>query len=50
VGLGGTFVAIADDPNALFYNPAGLSNLPDVPTIITSVGILGLGRTNSTFA
>ncbi|MFA5779619.1 MAG: hypothetical protein WC947_05745 [Elusimicrobiota bacterium] len=26
-GLGGAFTAIADDANALFYNPAGISNL-----------------------
>ena len=26
-GLGGAFVAISDDANALFYNPAGISNL-----------------------
>ncbi len=26
-GLGGAFTAISDDANALFYNPAGLSNL-----------------------
>jgi hypothetical protein len=50
LGLAGAFTAIADDPNAIYYNPAGLSNLPDVPTIISSVGMLGLGRTNSTFA
>lgn len=50
LGLAGAFTAIADDPNAIYYNPAGLSNLPDVPTIISSVGLLGLGRTSSTFA
>ncbi|MFH0948093.1 MAG: hypothetical protein V1833_03745 [Elusimicrobiota bacterium] len=26
-GLGGAFTAVADDANALFYNPAGISNL-----------------------
>lgn len=26
-GLGGTFVAVANDENALFYNPAGLAHL-----------------------
>jgi len=28
LGMGGAFTAVADDENALFYNPAGLSNLP----------------------
>lgn len=50
VGMAGVFTSIANDPNAIYYNPAGLSTLPDVPTFITSVGLLGLGRTNSTFA
>lgn len=26
-GMGGAFVAVADDENALFYNPAGLKNI-----------------------
>ncbi len=28
VGMGAAFTAIADDPTALHYNPAGLANLP----------------------
>ena len=27
LGMGGAFTAVADDENALFYNPAGLSNI-----------------------
>ncbi len=27
MGMGGAFTAVADDENALFYNPAGLSNI-----------------------
>ena len=27
VGMGGTFVAVADDPSAIFWNPAGLASL-----------------------
>jgi len=50
LAMAGVFTAIADDPNAIYYNPAGLANLPDVPTFVSSVGMLGLGRTSSTFA
>ncbi|MDR0926519.1 MAG: hypothetical protein LBO69_01970 [Ignavibacteria bacterium] len=50
IGLAGSFTAIADDPMAIFYNPAGLSNLSETPTIISSISMLGLGRSNSTFA
>ncbi|MCL0033534.1 hypothetical protein M1M99_01810 [Thermodesulfovibrionales bacterium] len=28
LGMGGAFTAVADDENALFYNPAGLSRIP----------------------
>src|SRR5215470_15693040 len=27
VGMGETFVAVADDPSAIFWNPAGLASL-----------------------
>jgi len=27
IGMGNAFVAVADDPSAIFYNPAGLVNL-----------------------
>jgi hypothetical protein len=29
MGMGGAFVAVSDDENALFYNPAGLSQVPE---------------------
>ena len=28
LGMGGAFTAVADDINSIFYNPAGLANLP----------------------
>jgi hypothetical protein len=37
MGMGGAFVAVSDDANALFYNPAGLSRIDTV-----SVSILPL--------
>jgi long-subunit fatty acid transport protein len=27
LGMGGAFVAVADDANAIYYNPAGLANV-----------------------
>ncbi len=50
IGLGGTFTAIANDPSAIYYNPAGLSNLNFEPSVVTSVSMLGLGRTSSVLA
>lgn len=50
IALAGGFTAISNDPSAIIYNPAGLSNLNYEPQIITSVGMLGLGRTNATLA
>ncbi|MFH1540747.1 MAG: type IX secretion system membrane protein PorP/SprF [Elusimicrobiota bacterium] len=41
-GLGGAFTAIADDVNALFYNPAGISNLKK-SEITSSYGRLFIG-------
>lgn len=29
--LGGAYVAIADDPNIIFYNPAGITNIENIP-------------------
>jgi len=39
-GMGGAFIAVADDPTAIFYNPAGLSQLK-----VAEVG--GSGRTDA---
>ncbi len=37
MGMGGAFVAVSNDQNALFYNPAGLSNVPDRRLVLFSV-------------
>lgn len=37
LGMGGAFTAVADDENAVFYNPAGLDNVQDASFKIINV-------------
>lgn len=37
LGMGGAFVAISNDQNALFYNPAGLSHIPERKLVLLSI-------------
>jgi len=39
LGMGGAHIAVADDYNALFYNPAGLNNIQSWRVEIFNVGI-----------
>jgi hypothetical protein len=39
LGMGGAFVAVSSDANALFYNPAGLSDIPGKKISIFNPGI-----------
>jgi hypothetical protein len=39
MGMGGAFVAVSNDANALFYNPAGLSNITEKKLSLLSVEI-----------
>lgn len=39
MGMGGAFVAVSDDANALFYNPAGLSDITEKKISILNLGI-----------
>lgn len=48
--LGGAYTAIVNEPDALFYNPAGLGFFGSEPMISSSVASLGLGRTHATMA
>ncbi len=50
ISMAGAFTAISNDPNAIFYNPAGLGFLANKPQITGSVSSLGHGRTHSTMA
>jgi len=41
--LGGAFVAVADDVNAIFYNPAGLAKIKQQQVQLTHTDLFGLG-------
>ncbi len=43
-GMGGAFSAIADDPTALYYNPAGIAFVPGVHMEMDSTVVVGLFR------
>lgn len=42
-GMGGAFVAVADDVNSIFYNPAGLALIKNRQVQITHTDLYGLG-------
>lgn len=44
MGMGGAFVAIADDGSALFYNPAGIAFQKGLRMEMDSLGVVGLFR------
>lgn len=44
ISLAGAFTAISNDPNTIFYNPAGLTYCAPVPTVLLSYSILELNR------
>ncbi len=50
IGMAGAYTAVVNDPAAIFYNPAGIGYLEDIPLFNSSVSILGLGRVNSSLA
>ena len=41
LGMGGAFVALSDDSNALFYNPAGLANIKEDRVSLINLDIEG---------
>ena len=47
IALAGAYSAIANDPIAIFYNPAGFGFFNSTPSFTANVGALGLGRINS---
>lgn len=48
MGMGGAFVAVSDDANALFYNPAGLTRVQNIRASLFPLGIeIGKKHTRS---
>jgi hypothetical protein len=50
IGLGGTYVAIANEPSGIFANPAPIAWLPPQAQLSATVSALGLGRTSAALA
>lgn len=50
LGIGGAFVAIADDYNALFYNPAGLARLEENQVNLSLEGGVSVDQLQKFFA
>lgn len=50
IGLGGAFTSIANDPNAVFFNPGGLTAQSSMPSFSTMFSSMSFGRYHSTFA
>jgi len=46
VAMGGAYSGLADDINALFWNPAGLNHLKDKEASFTTANLLGIVRYN----
>jgi hypothetical protein len=44
VAMAGAYTAVSNEPGAIFYNPAGIGFLSDVPLVNSSVSMIGLGR------
>ncbi len=47
ISMGGAYTAIANDPTALYFNPAGLADLSDRPAFVSAFSILEHMRTHS---
>lgn len=50
LAMGGVYSAIVNEPNGIFYNPAGSSFMSDAPSFATSVSSMGLNRTFASLA
>ncbi len=50
IALGGAYTAVVNDPDAIFYNPAGIGFFENRPLIASAVSTLGFGRAHATLA
>ena len=50
IGMAGAYTAVVNEPAAIFYNPAGIGYLDEIPLVNSSISLLGLGRVNSSLA
>jgi hypothetical protein len=50
ISMAGAYTAIANDPSAIYYNPAGLASLTDRPNFSSMYTFLEYGRTHSSLA
>lgn len=50
IGMAGAYTAVVNEPTAIFYNPAGIGYLEDIPLVNSSMSLLGLGRVNSSLS
>lgn len=50
VAMAGAYTAIANEPSAIFYNPAGLGFFGSEPMVTSSFAALGFGRAHTTIS
>jgi len=44
ISMAGAYSAVVNEPAGIYYNPAGIGFMNEIPTVSASVSILGLGR------
>jgi len=50
IGMAGAYTAKVNEPSGLFYNPAGVGYLEQIPVVNSSISVLGLGRVQSSLS
>jgi len=44
ISMAGAYTAVVNEPSGIYYNPAGIGFMNEVPTVNVSTSIIGLGR------
>lgn len=44
ISMAGAYTAVVNEPSGIYYNPAGIGFMNQVPTVNVSTSLLGLGR------